>query len=378
MKIVVNTRLLLKNRLEGIGWFTFETLKRITNNHPDVDFVFVFDRDYDESFVFSPNVTPVVLFPPTRHPFLWYIWFEWQLKNLLKKEKPDLFFSPDGYLCLSTSVPSVAVIHDINFAHYPLTLPFWARKYYNYYFPRFAKKSNRLATVSEYSKSDIVKTYQINPEKIDVVYNGANTMYKPLTENEKEATRIEFFGDAKQLYFVYVGALLPRKNVARMLLAYNDFRKKSSVSVKMLIVGGIMFKTSDITEVYEKMEYKSDVVFAGRQSPEKLKYIIGSAFALTYVPWFEGFGIPILEAMYCHVPVITSNVTSMPEVAGDAAILVDPYSVDSICNAMLEMTNNDNLRNELIERTQVQKQLFSWDKTAENVWNSLMKALKSN
>ena len=124
MKIAVNTRLLLKGKLEGIGWFTYQTLRRMTEAHPEHEFIFIFDRKYDNEFIFSKNVMPVVVSPPARHPILWLIWFEWSVNRVLRKYKPDLFLSTDGHLSLSTKTPSVAVIHDINFHHRPGDLPF--------------------------------------------------------------------------------------------------------------------------------------------------------------------------------------------------------------------------------------------------------------
>ena len=167
MIIAVNTRLLIHGKLEGIGWFTFETLSRITRDHPEHQFLFVFDRPFSPEFIFSGNVTPIVLSPPTRHPVLWYIWFELQIPRILKKYKADLFFSPDGYLSLQTKVRQLAAIHDINFAHRPKDLPWLKAKYYNYFFPLFARKAQRIVTVSSFSKEDIHKTYHIGNDKID-------------------------------------------------------------------------------------------------------------------------------------------------------------------------------------------------------------------
>ena len=150
LKIAVNTRLLIKNKLEGIGWFSYETLKRITRAHPEHQFYFLFDRPFDESFVFGSNVTPIVIRPQARHPILFYLWFEKSIPRALKKINPDLFMSTDGYLSLSTTTPSLPVIHDLNFEHYPEQLPFLVRKYYKHYFPRFARKAARIATVSEF------------------------------------------------------------------------------------------------------------------------------------------------------------------------------------------------------------------------------------
>src|SRR6056297_1014646 len=144
MRIAVNVRLLLKDKLEGIGWFTYENLKRITQAHPEHEFIFIFDRPYDKSFIFSNNIKPIVVSPPTRHPLLIMTWFELQIPRILKKYKADVFLSPDGFLSLQTEIPQIGVIHDINFAHRPQDIPGAFRKYYNYYFPRFAKKATRL------------------------------------------------------------------------------------------------------------------------------------------------------------------------------------------------------------------------------------------
>ena len=378
MLIAVNTRLLLKDKLEGIGWFTYETLKRITKGHPEHQFLFLFDRPFSEEFIFSDNVSPIVAGPQSRHPFLWYWWFEQSLPKVLHKQEPDLFLSPDGFLPLSFSSPAgikqckfLPVIHDLNFEHYPKDIPFLARTYYTRYFPKYVKKANRIATVSEYSKQDIAKCYKASAEKIDVVYDGANEVFKPISEEEKKRVRWKYANGEE--YFIFVGALSPRKNVARLLEAFDEFKRSEPSKMKLVIVGEKMWKTRDIESVFEKMQFKQDVLFTGRLGTAELKDVMAAAFALAFVPYFEGFGIPILEAMYCDVPVITSNVTSMPEVAGNAGLLVDPFSVDSIKEGMQKMYKDESLRDQLIANGKKQRENFSWDKTAEKLWKSIEK-----
>jgi glycosyltransferase involved in cell wall biosynthesis len=375
MKIAVNTRLLLKNKLEGIGWFSYESLKRITTQHPEHQFYFIFDRQFDDSFIFSGNITPVVVSPQARHPLLYYLWFEKSIPRILKKIQPDLFFSPDGYLSLSTPVKSMQVIHDLNFEHYPDDLPYPERTFYRHYFPQYARKACRIATVSEFSKRDITNQYRVSPDKIDVVYNGANDRYTPLPESEKFLVRAKYSGGLP--YFVFVGALHPRKNLANLFRAFDLFREESGINMKLLIIGLKKWWTSQIKEAYDKMKYSKDVDFCGRLEPLELNRVIASATAMTYVSYFEGFGIPILEAYYCETPVITSNVTSMPEVAGDAAILVDPFSVKSICEGMMKIASNPSLAESLNEKARIRRQAFSWQKTADLLWNSMEKAMDS-
>ncbi len=374
MVIAVNTRLLLKGRLEGIGWFTLETLKRITVNHPQHQFIFIFDRSYSEEFIFSENITPVVIWPPTRHPVLYYLWFEFRIPHVLKKHKADLFLSPDGYLSRLTKVPQLAVIHDINFVHRPGDLPWATAKYYNYFFPKFAKIAKRIATVSFYSKEDITRSFKVDYDKIDVVYDGINQIFEPISEEEKIATRKKITGGAP--FFLFVGALHPRKNICGLLKAFDAFKSVSDNDMKLVIVGGKMHKTGKIFETYENMRFRTDVVFSGRVSTRDLHDIFGSALALTFVPFFEGFGIPIVEAMSAGIPVICSNTTSIPEVGGNAVMYVDPLRIDQITEAMLQLVDDVELQKSLIQKGFIQKNKFSWDETARLLWLSVERALQ--
>ncbi len=374
MVIAVNTRLLLKGRLEGIGWFTLETLKRMTASHPEHHFIFIFDRAYNPEYIFSKNISPVVIGPPARHPFLWYIWFEYQIPRVLKKYKADLFLSPDGYLSLRTKTPQLAVIHDINFVHRPADLPWLKAKYYNRYFKKFAQVAKRIATVSFYSKEDITRSFKVDFDKIDVVYDGINPIFVPTTDAEKKAVR-EKYTDGNP-YFLFVGALHPRKNVCGLLNAFDAFKSVAENGVKLVIVGGKMHKTGEIFETYENMRFKNDVVFTGRVLTTELHQIFGAALSLTFVPYFEGFGIPIVEAMSTGVPVICSNTTSAPEVGGSAVLYADPCKIEQITEAMIKIEGDKKLRESLIEKGMVQKNKFSWDKTAHLLWMSIEKTLQ--
>lgn len=376
MNIAVNTRLLIKDKLEGIGWFTYESLKRITTQHPEHHFYFIFDRPFDPEFIFSSNITPIVLSPQARHPLLFWVWFECRLPGLLKKLKPDLFLSPDGYLSLRTDAKSLAVFHDLNFEHYPKDLPFFFRYYYRHYFPKFARKAIRIATVSEFSRHDIILQYSKPHTQIDVVFDGANESYTPLAAETIMATRQRYTSGCP--YFIFIGSLHPRKNLVNLFKAYDKFRREHSGDVKLLIVGAKKWWTSEISRAYRDMQFAGDVVFSGRLNSEELVNVLGSSLALTYVSYFEGFGIPIVEAFRCGVPVITSNVTSMPEVAGDAAILVNPFQPASIADAMKRVAEEEDLRNELIRKGHIRKEEFTWQKTADLLWESIELAIKSS
>ena len=372
MRIAVNTRLLLKGKLEGIGWVAYETLKRIVLAHPEVEFYFIFDRKPDPMFLFADNVKPVVLFPQARHPFLFIWFFELSVPRALRRIKADLFYSPDGYLSLRSKVPQVVEFHDLNFEHFPGDMPKIHLWHYKKYFPKFARKAQRIVTVSEFSKQDIVECYGVDPGKIDVAYNGVNEIFKPLDEAEKERIRARYSGGHP--YFMFVGSLHPRKNLARLFTAFDQFKQHNQNDVKLVIVGEKRWWTEPIQQAYVAMRCKDEVLFTGRLSAEDLHLVTAAAFASVYVSYFEGFGIPILEAFRCDTPVITSNVTSMPEVAQDAALLVNPFNEDSIADAMVKVLDPE-VRKALIEKGRVRAQDFSWDRTADVIWNSLMKVV---
>ncbi len=369
MKIAVNVRLLLPDKLEGIGWFTYETLKRITQNHPGHEFIFIFDRPYSEEFIFSNNITPIVIHPQARHPVLWYLYFEYSIPWALKKCKPDIFVSTDGWIPMKLTIPVLNVIHDLNFVHHPEFIKPLMRGYYNKFFPLFAEKSTRLATVSEFTKQDITSTYHIDKEKIDVVYNGSNHLYLPISEELKTQTRNQF--TQGKPYFVFVGAIHQRKNIANLFRAFDLFKSKTASHAKLVIVGVKMWRVGEIEDAYQQMRYRNDVIFTGRLQPDILNRVLASSVALTYVSFFEGFGIPIIEAFNAETAVITSNVTAMPEVAGDAALFTNPFSADSIAGAMEKIYFDHKLRNSLIEKGRKQREKFSWDKTAKLLWESV-------
>lgn len=374
MRIAVNTRLLLKGKLEGIGWFTYQTLERIVRQHPEHEFIFFFDRAYDPQFVFAPNVTPVVVHPQARHPVLFYMWFEWSIPMMLRKYKADLFLSTDGYMSLSTNVPTCLVIHDLAFEHYPEHYVLSHKLYWRHYSPLFARKAQRIATVSTFSKNDISKHYGIKPENIDVVYNGAHDEYKPLSATDREAVKQQYADGCE--YFVFAGALHPRKNIVNLLKAFIAFKKRQRTNMKLVIVGRLAWKYEEVEEMKLTMPYKDEVKWVGYMNVDELSRVIGSAYALVFASLFEGFGIPILEALQCNVPAIVSNTSSMPEVAGEAALLVDPTDPEDIALKMHQLYKDEALRARLIQNAPAQVARFNWQSSADKLWDCMMRCVE--
>jgi glycosyltransferase involved in cell wall biosynthesis len=387
LKIAVNTRFLLKDKLEGIGLYTLEVVKRMAAAHPEDEFIFFFDRPFDPSFVFEKNITPVVLSPPARHPLLFIAWFEWSVSRALKKYKADVFLSPDNFLSLSTSIPTVLIVHDIAFTHFSENDKWVNRLYYKFFTPKFLKRANTILAVSEFTKQDILSKFSfVEKNKIKVAYNGCREIFQPLLTLSEKVNILEkniecneiliTFGTEGPPFFLYVGAVHPRKNVHRLIEAFDLFKKRTKSSVQLVLCGRFAWHTGAVKTAYDTTTFKQDIIFKGYVEDKEIVKLTASALAVTYVSLFEGFGVPLLEAMNCDTPIITSNVSSMPEVVGEAALLVNPESVDEIANAMQAVFENENLRENLIEHGRIQRAKFDWDKTADIVYSQLKNICK--
>ena len=362
MRIAINTRFLLKNKLEGIGWFTYEVIRRFVKKHPEHEFIFLFDRPYDSSFVFEDNVKPVVVSPQARHPLLWYWWFEISIPKVIRNEKVDCFISTDGFLSSKLNIPQLLVIHDLALEHYPENVGWMVNKYYEIFSKKYALKADRIITVSDYSKQDIHKLYGVELSKIDTVYNGANELYVPLSEGDKNEARQQY--SKGEPYFIYVGAVHPRKNVVSLLKAFEKFKGDRGKSHKLLIVGRMAWKNEELKAYYDSMKFKQDVILTGTKQAKELSKLIGSAEAMVYLSYFEGFGIPVLESIYCEVPVIISDRTSLPEVAGQGGIVIEPFNINAAAQAMDKIITDKENTKLLIEKGKSQKDKFSWEKSA--------------
>lgn len=375
MRIAVNTRCLLAGRMEGYGHFTAETLKVLTRSHPEHEFFFLFDRPYDDRFIFSDNVTPVVIGPKARHALSFKWWYDVSVPAALRRIRADVFLSPDGFCSLTTRVPQVLVIHDLAYLHFPSHISRSHLFFYRRYTPRFIHKAAAIATVSAYSKQDIINHFKTPPDKIDVVHSAVKDVFKPLEWEQKEAIKAQYTGGKE--YFLYTGSIHPRKNLIDLLKAFSLFKKRQQSNMQLVIAGRLAWKNDAFKEKLATYKYRSDVVLTGYVEDEALAGLMASAYALVYPSLFEGFGVPPLEAMQCGVPVITSNVSSMPEVCGDAALYADPKSPEQIAEQMKTIYKDEALRAEMVSRGFVQASRYSWRITAEALWDCLLKAVPS-
>ncbi len=375
MIIAINARTLRPVPHDGIGWFTWEITRRIVSAHPEHHFVLISDRRYDDLPVTGNNVEYIIIPLRTVHPLLWYAWHELFLPAVLKKVRADLFVAPDGIIPLRTEVPCISVIHDLNHEHRPGDIPRRERWYFRHFFPLFAKKAVRITTVSEFSAKDITATYDIASSKIDIVPNGVADIFSPSMPGEAELTRREFTGGRP--YFLFVSNFSPRKNVETVIRAYDIFRKNNNSDHVLLLAGKRLYLTRAIDEALEASPYGSDILFTGSVGRDVLRRLYGAAVALTFVPWFEGFGIPVVEAQRCGTPCILSDTSSLPEVSGGAALCTGPAGAGAIAEAMARLAGDEALRRRLSDEGIRNSQRYTWENAATQMWNCIMKAMNT-
>jgi glycosyltransferase involved in cell wall biosynthesis len=298
MVIAVNTRFLLKENLEGIGYFIKETFSLLANQYKEHQFYFLFDRPYDETFVFSSNIIPIVIGPPARHPLLWKFWYDVKIPSVLKKIKADVFISPDGFCSLTSKIPQCLIIHDLGFLHYPGAYKKTHRVFYKRYTPYFLKKAKQIATVSDFSKKDIIAQYKIADEKINIIYSAAKEIFHPLSADQTKSIK-EKYTEGKE-FFIYTGAIQPRKNLINLLKAFSLFKKRQHSNWKLVLAGRLAWKNDDFLRLLKTYKYRQDVITVGYIPESELALLTGSAYAMIYPSLFEGFGVPVLSGPGLH------------------------------------------------------------------------------
>ncbi len=240
--------------------------------------------------------------------------------------------------------------------------------------PKFLAKARRIVTVSHFVKQDALHAYPfLDAEKIAVAHNACRSDFKPLENAEKNAVKAQYTEGVD--FFIFVGAVHPRKNVHRLIDAFSLFKKRTNSPMKLVVVGRFAWQTGDVKTAFEASNYQKDIIFTGYVSNEAVPKLVGSALAVTYVSLSEGFGIPILEGFNCDVPVLTSTTTSMPEVAADAAFLVNPESVEDIAEGLNRLAFDTDLRTEMIKRGQLRRLDFDWNKAAAILYENVQATL---
>lgn len=288
-----------------------------------------------------------------------------------KKQSIDRLFVSAHVIPLIHPKDTTVTIHDIGFERFPKIYP-WYDIVYHKWAVRWAKfRAKKIITISEFSKKELIDVFKIKPEKIHVIYNGYDKKNYRLYEKSK-IDQVKSQYNLTKPYLIFIGRLEEKKNTSFLIECFAEFKKKFP-EYNLVLIGRKGYGFDKVEENIKKYGLENDVIFPGWIETNDLTKILAGARAMIFPSNYEGFGIPVIEAMACGTPVICSNTTSLPEVAGDAAILVDPKNKEQIVEAMKKIVADENLRQNLVEKGLENVKRFSWEKCAQETLDVILK-----
>jgi len=372
MNIGIDIRVLAKGTRTGVEDYTINLLSFLLAKDKSIKYRLFYNGfrkpNLTYPFLKFPNVELKTLRFPNRlfDLSLRFLKFP-KLDKILKGV--SLFLSPHFLLTpVSKKTKTIIVFYDLSFVRFPdfFSLPklLWHRFIYP---EKQAKKADIIIAISQSTKEDLINLYKIEPRKIRVVYPGIDKKFRPITDNI-QLLRVKKRYNLSNEFILYFGTIEPRKNLISVIKAFEILKRKfSQQDLKLVIAGTPGWLYKDIFKKAESSKYQKDIIFTGFIKEEDKPYLYNLARVFVYPSFFEGFGLPPLEAMACGVPTVVSNVSSLPEVVGSGAIMIDPYNVDELAYAIGQVLNDKNLRENLIRKGLNQAKKFDWDRAAKQV-----------
>lgn len=311
---------------------------------------------------------------PTRVTPLWFarLWHRLQVPFPVEffTGRVDLFHATD--FTLPPTLPgtrTLLTVHDLSFVRAPETSTPVLKRYLDRVVPRSVRRATHVVADSRATRDDLIEFYGTAPDKITVLYSGVEARFVPVSDPViRRAAREKYAIPPDAPYILSIGTVQPRKNYARLIEALARLSPACS-DMHLVIAGGRGWLESPIYQAVDVFRLRDRVHFTGFVDDADLPSLYSDAVCLAYPSLYEGFGFPVLEAMACGTPVITSNISSLPEVAGDAALLIDPYDVQALADALERVLGDSRLRDQLVEQGHRQVQKFSWKRTAQELRN---------
>lgn len=293
-----------------------------------------------------------------------FFWTRGRLSLKMFFDAPDTLFMPANFLPLFYPRRNVVTIHGVEFEHFPDAYPPYLLEHLRAGTKTVVQKADKIITVSYSTKNDLINFYNADPAKIEVIHLGVNP-------NTVYPNKYPPFDDK---YILYIGRLEKRKNVHNIIQAFEILKERHKIPHKLVLVGGKGYGFSEISAAIENCMHKEDIFLTGYISHEEKDSFIQYADLFVFPTLYEGFGMPILEAQSREIPVVTSNVPSITEIAGSGALFVDPLSVEQITDAVYKVVSDEDIKKELIDRGLENAKRFSWFKCAKQTLEVLIRA----
>jgi len=402
MKVGVDIRVLGKGRRTGVEDYTINLLKRLLSADKSIKYRLFYNGlrkpDLSYSFLKNSNVKLKTLRFPNRifDIFLRFLKFP-KLDNILGKI--NVFLSPHFLLApVSKQVKKIVVFYDLSFVRYPEFFSLPKLLWHKFIYPKsHAKKADLIIAISKSTKKDLISLYGIKPEKIEVIYPGIDEKFKPIDKNDPILRRVRERYSLPNYFILYFGTIEPRKNILGLIEAFEQVKRSSHSQgeikwsgfegrvkgsknkdsdfskIKLVIAGTKGWLCNNIFKKVDNSEFKEDIIFTGFIEEEDKVYLYNLAEIFVYPSFFEGFGLPPLEAMACGRPVIVSDKPSLPEVVGRGAIMVDPNNVDEISFSIKKLLKDKELRNFFKDQSIKRAGKFNWEESIDNFLKILKK-----
>jgi len=355
------------NCLTGIGRVLICVIQELAKKNSDDMYIIFHNYDFkDYDFLnYFPNIK-LIKIPCTKESGIKNIlWHQWAFQKLLKQYECDISYIPNFTLLLWKRIPTIVTIHDLIEFNLPNKFSKMRMVYRKIIDPLMVKNSSFITTVSKCSKQDIIKFCNAKENKILVIPNATDRTRFKLYEKYFVEKCVKKYNLSYKKYFLFVGTIdYPGKNIMSALKAYVDLKRKYNVPEKMVIVGKKGFNSDVIYDYVNSSDYKDDIIFTGYIPDKDLPLIYSGAKVMLYLSYYEGFGLPVLEAMSCGVPVICSNTSCFPEVYGDVNVGVSPTSIVEIRNKLYKLSTDDSFNKEIAMQCYKRAEIFSWEKSA--------------
>lgn len=365
MKVGIDSRSATMHKGSGIGTYTENLVSNLITNI-DSNFDIIWTGSYDNKLVTNKGK---IFYASGKHSLFYETNY---IPNLLKREKIDLYHIPQNGMGFpfSWDINVVVTIHDLIPYIMPETVGHSYLERFLRDIPNIISASKGIITVSEYSKKDILRFFPRYPaDKIYVTPLAANNNFKPLPSSEcKKYLQNNY--NINDPYILYLGGFSSRKNVLGLIQAFHNISKDLKKTHKLVLGGSLKDEGLLLKEFVHTNGLANSIIFTGYLDDKVLPILYNGCEAFVYPSLYEGFGLPPLEAMSCRKPVITSNVTSIPEVTLNSAILIDPLNIDELSYSILTLLNNEDLKEEFSEKGYKRSLQFSWRQTAINTFDS--------
>jgi len=371
MKIGIDGRASKWYRGTGIGTYTYQLINNLSKIDSINNYIF-FMSEYPNNMTLGKNISLVDISKGVNNGF----WDDINLPNALNDKDIDLYHVPQNGVGLSMNnkYSSVITLHDVIPYRMPETVSERYLKIFSESIPNIVNGTNGIITVSNYSKNDILKTFDFPEEKIFVTPLASEPIYKPLDKLIcKNIVKKKY--SISEDYILYVGGFSPRKNIPGLIKAFSKLSYKNKHCIKLVIAGTKGQSYDNYQKLTEKLGISNKVVFPGFIPTIDLPFLYNAANLFVYPSFYEGFGLPPLEAMSCGIPIISSNLTSIPEVVGSSGILVDPHNIGEIATAMNNVLLDKELSDKLSASGIRRASEFSWRKTAFETISSYNKII---